>query len=196
MPDMRTVVMLSLAVLVTSAGGCMSTRVLRVAQFAPGGETARVEHLAPTSAAYHVKYADATGKGLQNVGGTKRIVARGERLGFVAADDGRIFAIAGEEQIALDRLPVSARYCVWTTSDKRPAQFNREVAKAVITGVTVTAVAVAVVTLIVVEIYLNSHDDNERSKSGRRDRHHQRRERPPDRGGRRAAAQSQPPSQK
>src|SRR5439155_5780684 len=95
-PVMRNVqagVLLSVAVILNSAGGCTSTRVLRVARFSPDGSNAQVLHLAPKSAAYRVKYADAGANRLRPLPSSTRIVGRGQPLGFVTADDGRILAV-------------------------------------------------------------------------------------------------------
>src|SRR4051812_18467235 len=101
------------AALIASAGGCTSTKLTRVARYEPGRTPAEVRLPAPVSAAYRVKYADASGDGLRTLGGTQRIVGRGDTLGFVRAADGTLVAVAGDERIPLDKLPESARYCVW-----------------------------------------------------------------------------------
>jgi hypothetical protein len=113
------------------AGGCNSWKVTRLARFEPGRAAVRDVHRpAPRSAAYKVQYASASGDELRTLGGTRRIVGEGKTLGFTAAPDGTVVAVAGEEQIPLDKLPSSARFCVWTCKERRPTQFTREVGKA------------------------------------------------------------------
>jgi hypothetical protein len=151
------------------AGGCNSWKVTRLARFEPGRAAVRDVHRpAPQSAAYKVQYASASGKGLRTVGGTKRIVCEGQPLGFTEAPDGMVIAVAGEEQIPLDKLPVSARFCVWTTKERRPTQFAREVGK-------VAAAALkggVVVGIAALEIASDppDRDDEECAERGRRRR--------------------------
>jgi hypothetical protein len=157
------------------AGGCSSWKVMRVARFDPGRSAPNVQRPAPDSAAYQVKYAGPGGR-LHTLGGTKRIVARGEPLGFSAAPDGTIVALAGDDQIPLDNLPPSARYCVWTHKERRPTQFTREVGKASET----TLLFVALGSLKVAEIYLESEfaDDDDCDDSDRDRKTHRRRRAP------------------
>jgi hypothetical protein len=126
------------------AGGCTSTKLTRVARYDPGRAPAGVVREAPASAAYRVKYADASGTGLRTLGGTRRIVGRGDTLGFVRGPGGTLVAVAGEERIPLDKLPASARYCVWIARREQPSQFTREVGKAVGTAAVATATGAAV----------------------------------------------------
>ena len=141
----RAWVLLHAALLALTTAGCTSTRVTRVARFEPAGGAGAVHRPAPKSAAYKVKYASARGDGLHTVGGTKRIVGRGELLGFATSPDGKIVAVAGDEQLPLDNLPPGARYCVWTFKEKRPTQFSRELSKATATAASAAVVGVAVV---------------------------------------------------
>lgn len=124
------------ALLTLAACGCTSTHVTRVARFETARAADAVYTAAPASAAYKVKYADARGKGLKSVGGSKRIVRRGDPLGFATSPDGALVAVAGNERFPLDKLPPDARYCVWTAKEKRPTQFSREVGKATTTVAT------------------------------------------------------------
>src|SRR5687767_9367817 len=115
MPHPRTrplpKLLVGLLLLPLLAGGCMSTKTRRLARFDTGGD-APVIRPAPESAVYKVKYAGPIGHDLHAVGGTGRIVGEGEPIGFTTAGDGTVVAVAGDEQIPLDRLPPAARYCV------------------------------------------------------------------------------------
>lgn len=139
-----------------TAGGCTSTRVLRVAPFEPGRSAGPVHRPAPQSAAYKVKYADAAGKELKTVGGSKRIVGRGEPLGFGTSPDGKIIAVAGDEQFPLESLPPTTRFCVWTSKQTRQTQFSKEVGKAAVTAVAVPVVGA----LLVGTAYLDAQEDD------------------------------------
>jgi hypothetical protein len=161
---------LAVVLLALSGGGCTSTHVTRAARFEPAAATQSVRR-APQSAAYKVKYADVTGGGLRTVGGTKRIVGQGDPLGFALADDGTVVAIAGAEQIPLDDLPPTARYCVWIAKEQRPTQFSREVGKATLTvggGLLVGALAGAEV----LGAMADSDDDCDDASNAGRNRHH------------------------
>jgi hypothetical protein len=175
MGSVRVGVLLGLAVMSTSAGGCAGTKFYRVARFSPGEANAQVLRPAPQSTAYRVKYADADATRLSPVRGTKRIVARGEPLGFVTFTDGKVFAVAGQERIPLDNLPESTRYCVWTAKEKRTPQFTREVGKAVATAATVTAVGVAAgaIGIGAAALAATDHDDGCDRDSDRNPHHHE-----------------------
>jgi hypothetical protein len=116
------------------AGGCARWDVTRLARFEPARSAGDVKRPAPVSAAYKVKYASTSGGGLRTLGGTKRIVAAGLPLGFTRGPDGTVVAVVGEEQIPLERLPPTTRYCVWTCKERVPTQFTREVGKAAATA--------------------------------------------------------------
>lgn len=141
----RAWTLLHAALLALTTAGCTSTRVTRVARFEPAGDAGAVHYPAPQSAAYKVKYASARGEGLRAVGGTKRIVGRGEPLGFATSPDGKVVAVAGDEQLPLDKLPPGARYCVWTFKEKRPTQFSRELGKVTATAASAAVFGAAVV---------------------------------------------------
>ena len=154
--------------------GCMSTKTRRLARFDTGGGASPVIRPAPASGVYKVKYAGPTGRDLRALGGTGRIVGQGEPIGFTAAEDGTVVAVAGDEQIPLDRLPPGARYCVWSFKAKRPTQFTREVGKATDTVGQAAAFAggVALVGgLVVGHLYLDAlTDEMERERCDDRDR--------------------------
>jgi len=176
MSNIRSGVLLGLAVMLTAAGGCTSTQVFRMARFSPGQAVSEILDPAPKSAAYRVKYALADAKRLLPLPGAKRIVSEGDPLGFVTAPDGGVVAVAGPERIPLSNLPPSTRYCVWTTTDRRETQFTREMGKALATGIAVTADAAVIAS----EAYAKTHgldddddgDDDCVDDSGRNPRHH------------------------
>jgi hypothetical protein len=164
-------VVFSALLVALGAGGCNTWKVTRVARFEPGQPARDVHRPAPQSAAYKVRYASASGDELRTVGGTKRIVGEGRTLGFTAAPDGTVIAVAGDEQIPLDRLPPSARFCVWTTKERRPTQFTREVGKAAGTvgGAALTGGAVVGVAALHVATHPPRRTDKE-CKERKRDR--------------------------
>jgi hypothetical protein len=164
----------ALSILPLLAGGCTSTKTRRLARF-DAGRAAPVLRPAPESGVYKVKYAGPAGHDLHAVGGTGRIVGEGEPIGFTTADDGTIVAVAGDDQIPLDRLPPAARYCVWSFKEKRATQFTREVGKATDTVGQAAAVAggVALVGgLVVGNLYLDAlAEEIRRDRCEERDRH-------------------------
>ena len=64
-----------------------------------------VKHLAPASGVYKVKFATqpnaADEDDFHTYGGARRVVRRGEVLGFSTDNDGRLYAIAGDETFPL-----------------------------------------------------------------------------------------------
>lgn len=163
----------ALLIVPLSAGGCTSTKTRRLARFDTGGD-APVVRPAPESGVYKVKYAGPSGHDLHAVGGTGRILGEGDPIGFTTAGNGTIVAVAGGEQIPLDRLPPAARYCVWSFKEKRATQFTREVGKATDTVGQAAAVAggVALVGgLVVGHLYLDAlADEMKRERCEDRDR--------------------------
>jgi len=149
-----------------TAGGCMSTHVRRVARFETGSPTESVERPAPASATYRVMYASTGRSGLHRLGGSRRIVGQGEPIGFARSEDGRLVGVAGDEQVPLDKLPASARYCVWVAQVKQESQFGKEVGKAtdttgrIVAGAAVVAAVVAGAGLTAYVDSLDSCDDD------------------------------------
>ena len=163
--------MASLAVAALTACGCVSTKTTRVARFEPAAAVDRVDRPAPKAAAYKVKFADESGEGLRTLGGTKRIVGRGERLVFATSPDGTVIAVAGDERIVLDRLPESVRYCVWTCSEKRRTQFSREVEKAAsVAGAAALLVGLGVADVMIEAALDKAIDTDDRDRDHRRRR--------------------------
>jgi hypothetical protein len=165
----------SLAMLALLTGGCTSTHVTRAARFEPA-QTAQAVRGAPQAGAYKVKYADVSGGGLRTVGGTQRIVGRGDPLGFTRSPEGKVVAVAGDEQIALEKLPPTARYCVWIAKDQRQTQFSREVGKAAAiagAGVVVGALAGVEVLGALAESDNDNCDDSSDAGRNRHRRHHE-----------------------
>ena len=167
--------LLLLALFVTGGSGCTRTRLTRVARFEPALASDAIYKSAPRSAEYKVKYAVAGGDGLKGVGGTKRIVRRGDALGFTTTPEGTVIAVAGQEQFPLDKMPASARYCVWVSREERPTQFTREVGKVAAvaaTGVLVGAVGVGAIATganaAALENYEPDEDDEDCEKKPRR----------------------------
>ena len=157
----RPAVIASCAALVLSVcTGCTSTRVKRVARFEPADGPALVQRQAPESAAYKVKFADGSGDELRTLGGSKRIVRRGDLLGFTTSAEGTVIAIAGEEQFPLNKLPPSARYCVWVSREERQTQFARELNKAATTAAVGTLVTVIVAGAVSMELWDQQLDDD------------------------------------
>ena len=193
----RPTLLAALLILPLLAGGCTSIKTRRLARFDTRGD-APVLRPAPETGVYKVKYAGPAGHDLHSVGGTGRIVGEGETIGFTAAGDGTVMAVAGGEQIPLERLPPAARYCVWSFKEKRATQFTREVGKAGDTVGQAAAVAggVALVGgLVVGQMYLEAMaDEMTGDRCDDRDRDRDRRRRRP-RGYRWVGQQSPAPQQ-
>src|SRR2546425_6992053 len=89
------------AFLAAGADGCTKTGVQRVARFEPGAAWS-VQRAAPAASSYKIRYADFAGGGMKTVPGSRRVVDRGEPLGFRTAEDGTLLAVAGDETFPLD----------------------------------------------------------------------------------------------
>ena len=104
--------------------GCARTRVTMVAKYHPGAPS-KVDRT-PDVGVYKIKFAAGeAGQALHTLHGSKRLLGKGQPLGFVRADDGAIIAVAGEERFPA-RLPDGARFCVWYTKSEEPSTFARD----------------------------------------------------------------------
>ena len=157
------------------AGGCVATQRQKMARFRPESSAGRVARVAPDSGVYKVKWRGGEGDEWKTLEGTKRIVRRGQRLGFESAPDGGVVAVAGNERFLLVGLPASAEQCAWyvkteeeTPFSKEVKQFARTVAGAVATG----AVFVGVVALhAAADSLSHDHDGCDDCRRGRCRRH-------------------------
>ena len=105
------------------AGGCTQTRVTMVAKYQPGAPS-RVDRT-PDVGVYKIKYAAGpAGEELHTLHGSKRFLGKGQPLGFVAGEDGRVIAVAGEERFPA-LFPEGTRFCVWYTKSEEPSDFAR-----------------------------------------------------------------------
>jgi hypothetical protein len=114
------------AVVFVAAGvaGCVKNGIERVARYEPGVTGGPgVEHVAPASTVYKVKYADVARGELKTVPGSRRGLDYGDRLGFRTADDGTLLAVAGSEVFPLDVPAARVHHVVWCRQVKKPRQF-------------------------------------------------------------------------
>jgi hypothetical protein len=130
------------------AGGCTHTSVKQVAPYQPG-EPLRVSQT-PAVGIYKIKYASADDEELKTLHGSKRILGKGQPIGFERAEDGQVIAVAGYEKFPA-LLPPGARFCVWSTKTEKPSRFAQNmdalgqaaVGTAIVGGILVLAVAAA-----------------------------------------------------
>jgi hypothetical protein len=103
------------------AGGCTQTRVAMVAKYQPGTPS-RVDR-APEVGVYKIKYAAGpAGEEMHTLHGSKRLLGKGQPVGFVPGEDGQIIAVAGEERFPA-MFPEGTRFCVWYTKSEEPSDF-------------------------------------------------------------------------
>src|SRR5881396_3724830 len=93
MRNFACVVVLHIAILTT---GCTHTVIKRVARFDVNRD--RVDAIAPRTGLYKVKYVSTASRKDRSAVDSSRMLREGDRLGFRKTDDGRILAVAGEEQ--------------------------------------------------------------------------------------------------
>src|SRR5262245_65627727 len=120
MREFACVVVLIIALL---GPGCTHTVVKRVARYdlSSNCEVA----VAPRTGVYKVKYVSSTAQQGRSVVNSSRTLLEGQRIGFRRADDGRIFAFAGDEEFELDDLPADVTRCCWYHRSKEPTQFAK-----------------------------------------------------------------------
>ena len=140
------------------AGGCMQTRVDMVAKYHPG--TPSKLDRTPDVGVYKIKFAAGeAGDELHTLHGSKRVLGKGQPLGFVHGKDGEVIAVAGEERFPA-KLPPGARFCVWYKKTKEPTEFAQGAAdageflgKAALGGVLVGGI-------VILSAALDLHDDD------------------------------------
>lgn len=168
----RRILALLVAIAVAAAPGCAGRRRATVAWFPvqpPSQDTPReVTQAAPESAVYKVKFAtrpDAGPEDYHTYGGARRVVRRGEAVGFAHGPDGRVYAIAGDETFPLRprtgcrRIPA---YLVWSY---QPAEHHPDDLSAIGRGLLDTGkvilIAAAVVGLVALWLWVELHGDDD-----------------------------------
>src|SRR5438552_15040954 len=109
---MRTRARIVVLVLTFLTTGCTKTVIKRVAHFDTNRDA--VMAIVPETGIYKVKYLAASSGRTRSVVDSSRILSEGDRVGFRRSDDGRIFAIAAQEEFELQNLPANASRCCWS----------------------------------------------------------------------------------
>ena len=120
----RHAVAVTLVASILVSGGCAGREAATLAWFpvhrSPSdGLASGVKQVVPESAVYKVKFAtqpDAGPEDYHTYGGARRVLRRGDVVGFQQGEDGRVYAIAGREAFPLrprrgGRVPA---YLVWS----------------------------------------------------------------------------------
>ena len=168
LPKVRRVVILLVAASVTLAPGCAARHRATIAWFPVRAPVAnapqQVKQSAPESAVYKVKFATRPNAGpddFHTYGGARRVLRRGETVGFSHGPDGLVHAIAGDETIPLrpragrKRVPA---YLVWSY---RPAEHHTdEVGEALATAGKAVVIGAAAVGLLALWLWAQSQDDD------------------------------------
>ena len=109
-------------VLFCLAGGCTSTKTVTVGPYASGDRPV-IRHASETGF-YKVQWLSADRREVRTCAGSKRLIVRGEPVGFDTGPNGQVTAIAGIEQFPLQDLPSDARYCQWQCTLRRETHFG------------------------------------------------------------------------
>ena len=146
---------LAFLLIATLLPGCMKVVQHRVANYSPGAPA--TTQPVPQTAVYSVKLLNPKGKKLCGVEGSDHLLKKGESVGFSTSDTGTVYAFAGGDSFPID-LPVPPGHSiVWSSFNRRPTQFGKEVGKAIIT----TGKAAAVGTGLMIRGLLTSGDDDD-----------------------------------
>jgi hypothetical protein len=157
MRNIACVVVLHLAIVTT---GCTKTVIKRVARFDVNRDS--VAAIAPRTGVYKVKYVSMTSSKGRSAVDSSRVLRQGDRLGFRKTEDGRILAVAGEEEFELHDLPANASRFCWYHRTTEPSQFAKNVAGVVDAATVVgqsAAFAAGAGAIIVGGAVLNGTDD-------------------------------------
>jgi len=135
--------------------GCVKVVQHRIANYSPGAPA--TTQPVPQTAVYSVKLLNAKGKKICGVEGSDHFLKKGTSVGFATNDTGTVYAFAGNDSFPID-LPVPPGHSiVWSSFNRRPTQFGKELGKAIIT----TGKAAAVGTGLMIRGLLKLDDDNE-----------------------------------
>lgn len=116
--------LLSAIAVLAFAVGCAQTGGHKYTKFHPSDDPAVAA--APRSGEYFVAFRPARGsKDLAILPYTSRQIDKGDYLGF-RMKDGRVLAIADNEEFALDVAPEMLMYCCWYRPTYRASPFNEE----------------------------------------------------------------------
>jgi hypothetical protein len=162
-----------LLLLAVATCGCTATRERSVARYELGAP-AKVQQ-APDGNIFKVKWASDAKGPFHSIPQTKRLLAKGEKVGFATDGGGRVIAVAGRECFRLDRLPKDARFCAWTYQVERETRLGRGLrtaGKAVGDAALTTGGAAALVAVEAVTAYAWDEADDDNDDAGNHDHHH------------------------
>jgi hypothetical protein len=151
--------------------GCSVTRERAVARYELGAGSKLQQ--APDGGLFKVKWASEPKGPFRTVTQTKRLLAKGEKVGFATDDGGRVIAVAGRERFPLDRLPKGARYCAWTYQVEKETNLGkglRSAGKAIGDAALVTGGVAALVALEAASAYADG--DSSDDEDAREHSHH------------------------
>jgi hypothetical protein len=131
------------------------------------GEKLEVRNVAPASGVYKVKFAtrvDADEDDFHTYGGARRVLHRGDHVGFARDESGKVYAIAGAETFPLPERKHPRRtpnFLVWAYHSPEPVKSGlAETLDGIGQALVVTAVVVGVASLVLLGIWydLQHHD--------------------------------------
>jgi hypothetical protein len=105
--------------------GCVKTVRQRAAVYYPG--TVPTTQPVPSTGIYSIRFIDANGRKFAGIPSSHVLLDRGQPIGFAVDEEGKLRGIAGTYSFPLD---TPADYgLVWSSTDRRPTQFGKEVGK-------------------------------------------------------------------
>jgi hypothetical protein len=163
---------LLVALSVATAPGCAGRGRATVAWFPvrppAEGEPREVTQAAPESAVYKVRFAtraDAAPDDFHAYGGARRVLRRGDAVGFAHGPDGLVYAIAGDEAFPLRPRAGGKRtpaYLVWSY---RPADHRSnhlgEFGQGLLDTGKLILIGAAIVGLVALWLWAEFHDDDD-----------------------------------
>lgn len=164
--------------------GCVKSKTSTFAKYERGAEP--LVRPAPEGGLYRVQWMAERDGEPESVVQSKRIIRRGDDLGFTTDPDGRVFAVAGPETFPLDKLPHGARYCAWSYKYERPTQFATNLRATADVAGKAAVIGVVGAGLIAGEIALQAFEGDDDCDEGddRGGRHHHHGHKPkPGKGG-------------
>jgi hypothetical protein len=157
---MRTLACIVVLHLIPLSSGCTKTVINRVANFDTNRDT--VTAIVPETGVYRVKYVSTASNRTRTVRDSSRILAEGDRVGFRRTDDGRIVALARDEEFELHDLPPDASQCCWYHRGRKLTTLARNVNGALDAAGTVAAgAAYAAGAMFAAEAYANGLSDDD-----------------------------------
>jgi hypothetical protein len=108
--------------------GCTRTREAKVARLdLPIAERTQLVRYGGN---YVARWTPTNRKDLKTIPGSMVAANKGDTLGFTRTEDGRLFAVHGEQRFPLQTPPGNARYVVWYNEAVVQTQFGKEVQEA------------------------------------------------------------------